>query len=180
MDPETAVLGKKHLITPLSQPLELLSNESHLQTLLHTDERLSIHRVLDLCSQLPGIRDCILARDWEVVARSQRMDSLDPMKAGSQASGLIESIHEVSMKMGLGTVKAITLYSSEGPVSFLRDQDLCLLIRHSDPERGFVPGVREKLQLILAELNKSKVLVPLQALSPKTESIAEMAGHEKF
>ncbi len=179
-DQQTAVLDKKHLITPLSQPLEFLSNESHLQTLLHTDERLSIHRVLDLCSQLPGIRDCILAQSWEVVARSQQLGSLDPMRAGSQASGLIDNIREASTKMGLGTVKAITLYSSEGPISFLRDQDLCFMIRHSDQERGFVPGVREKLQLILSELNKSKILVPPQALPPKTESIAGTTGHDKF
>ncbi len=170
---DTTVLGKRHLITPLSQPQDPLSNESQLQTLLLTDEPLSIHRVLDLCSQLPGIQGCMLARGWEVVASSQRPGSPDPRALGSQAPSLLEAIRAASTQMGLGIVKAVTLFSSDGPVSFLGDQDLCFLIVHGAQERGFIPGVREKLQMVLAELLKSRLLLPPQAATSKLESIRE-------
>jgi hypothetical protein len=51
-------------------------------------------------------------------------------------------------------VPAVTIHAEKGPITFFHQDDLCLLVMHKD--RGFVPGVREKLQKVvehLAQLN---------------------------
>lgn len=164
---DPAVLGKQHLITPFSQTSERLSNEHQLQALLLTEEPLSIHHVVDLCCQLPGIRTCLLVRGEEVIATSHLPGNLDPMPLSSQTRLLLESVRRTSIQMGLGMVKALTLFASCGPVSCLQDQDLCFLVLHEDQERGFIPGVREKMQAVLEELHKSRLFVPTDVLASK-------------
>ena len=48
---------------------------------------------------------------------------------------------------------------AEGPITFFHQDNLCLLVMHKD--RGFVPGVREKLQKVVEHLAQGDpALVP--------------------
>jgi hypothetical protein len=69
---------------------------------------------------------------------------------------MLAQIRESSSKMGLGAVPAITLHAEQGVLSFLYHGELCLLVLHAD--RGFVPGVRERLQEMLGYLSNAKAL----------------------
>jgi len=60
-----------------------------------------------------------------------------------------------SAKMGIGAVPAVTVHSEKGPITFFHQDDICLLVLHKD--RGFIPGVREKLQGVVDELAKAKL-----------------------
>jgi hypothetical protein len=50
----------------------------------------------------------------------------------------------------------VTLHAEQGALSFLHNGELCLLILHAD--RGFLPGVRERLQEMLGHLSQAKAL----------------------
>jgi hypothetical protein len=71
---------------------------------------------------------------------------------------MLSQIRESSSQMGLGSVPAVTLHADQGIVSFLHDGELCLLVLHAD--RGFVPGVRERLQEMLGLLVKARTALP--------------------
>ena len=69
---------------------------------------------------------------------------------------MLTQIRDSSEKMGLGAVPAITLHADQGVLSFLHQGKLCLLVLHAD--RGFIPGVRERLQEMLCHLSAAKSL----------------------
>jgi hypothetical protein len=69
---------------------------------------------------------------------------------------MLSQIRESSEGLGLGTVPTVTLHADQGTLSFLHNGELCLLVLHAD--RGFVPGVRERLQEMLCHLNSAKAL----------------------
>ena len=55
-----------------------------------------------------------------------------------------------TIESGIGTLQAFTIYTDGSPCSFLMHEDICLAVRHSG--RGFMPGVREKLEIVVREL----------------------------
>jgi hypothetical protein len=60
--------------------------------------------------------------------------------------------------MGIGTVPAVTLHTEKGVISFFHREDLTMLVFHKD--RGFIPGVREKMAAVLGELTKARLTLP--------------------
>jgi hypothetical protein len=79
---------------------------------------------------------------------------LDLQTLSGQAMTMLAQIRESSSNMGLGAVPAITLHAEQGALSFLHNGELCLLVLHAD--RGFVPGVRERLQEMLGHLSDAR------------------------
>ena len=55
-------------------------------------------------------------------------------------------------ELKLGGLEAFTLYTDHGLLSFFMHGDICLSVRHVG--RGFLPGVREKLNIVTKELAK--------------------------
>ena len=55
-------------------------------------------------------------------------------------------------EINLGALHALTLHTERGLVSFFMHDHVCLSVRHSG--RGFLPGVREKLEVVTRELAK--------------------------
>ena len=50
----------------------------------------------------------------------------------------------------MGTLQAFTFHTDNSPCSFFMHEDICLAVRHTN--RGFMPGVREKLEIVVREL----------------------------
>jgi hypothetical protein len=137
-------------------PEEQIEDPSALQELFMTEEKLTLDRVIGLAGQLPGIRACVLAYGDQVVCASHPTTGLDLQTLSGQAMTMLSQIREASDKMGLGAVPAVTLHAEQGALSFIHKGELCLLVMHAD--RGFVPGVRERLQEILGHLSYAKAL----------------------
>jgi predicted regulator of Ras-like GTPase activity (Roadblock/LC7/MglB family) len=137
-------------------PEEQIEDPSALQELFMTEEKLTLDRVIGLAGQLPGIRACVLAYGDQVVCASYPTTGLDLQTLSGQAMTMLSQIREASDKMGLGAVPAVTLHAEQGALSFVHKGELCLLVMHAD--RGFVPGVRERLQEILGHLSNAKAL----------------------
>ncbi len=137
-------------------PTDQLADASALQALFMTEEKLTLERVIGLAGQLPGLKACVLAHGDQVVCASNNPAGIDQRALSSQAMTMLSQIRDSSAKMGLGSVPAITLHAEEGILSFLYQGELCLLVLHAD--RGFVPGVRERLQEMLGHLSSAKAL----------------------
>ena len=147
-----------HSLKPLWKldPLDQLSDPSALQALFMTEEKLTMDRVIAMAGQLPGLRACILAHGDQVVCASNTPPGIDLQTLSGQAMTMLAQIRESSSKMGLGNVPGVTLHAEQGALSFLHNNELCLLVLHAD--RGFLPGVRERLQEMLGHLSHAEAL----------------------
>jgi len=125
--------------------------ESRLQQVLHAEEELPVSRLLDLAGALPGLQGCALVRGAEVVRSAGVPAGLDVPSLAVGARDLLEGLGKPS---GLHFKPAITLYAESGPVSLLHAGDLRLLVVHR--ERGFLPGIREKLEALLEALSGAR------------------------
>lgn len=132
-----------------------IPDPNRLQQLFMTEEDLSVRRVVELCGTLPGIASCILANGPGVITSTNVPASVDFVALSGNALEMLDGMRNSAAKMGLGSIPAVTIHSEKGPVSFINRGSLSLLVLHKD--RAFVPGVREKLQEVLAELAKANL-----------------------
>lgn len=151
---ESAVLVETVHVSQKDVPPEIAEQDS-LQAIFHTEEQLSVDRVLELCGNLPGIHSCVLSHGSSVIAAHNTPDSVDIVSLSAHALEMLKAMRASSAKMGIGAVPAVTVHSEKGPITFFHQDDLCLLVLHKD--RAFVPGVREKLQFVMDELAKAKL-----------------------
>lgn len=139
-------------------PKDELADTAALQALFMTDEKLTLEKVLSKAGELPGLDACVLAHGDQVICASKPASGIDLRNLSGQAMTMLSQIRESSAKMGLGSVPAVTLHADQGVLSFLHKGELCLLVLHAD--RGFVPGVRERLQEMLGHLSEARPALP--------------------
>lgn len=160
--PETASdPGSKALaVEPLWKldPQDRLADPSALQALFMTEEKLTLERVISKAGELPGLKACVLAHGDRVLCTSNASTGIDLRTLSGQAMTMLAQIRESSAGMGLGAVPAVTLHAEQGALSFLHNGELCLLVLHTD--RGFIPGVRERLQEMMCHLSEAKPALP--------------------
>jgi len=159
---ETTFLTLKPL-TPEPQPSNAaveseLPDQHALQTLFMTDENLSTGRIVELCGGLPGIQSCVLTSENQVVASHNIPEGLDIVSLSSNATAMLRAMHDASAGMGIGEIPAVTLHTARGPLSIFQKEHLAMLVFHGD--RGFVPGVREKMTAALTELTSAPLALP--------------------
>lgn len=159
---ETTFLTLKPL-TP-EPPQSVAAQESEipdqhaLQALFMTDENLNTGRVVELCGGLPGIQSCVLTSGNQVVASHNTPEGVDIVSLSSNAAAMLQAMHDASAGMGIGEIPAVTLHTARGPLSIFQKEHLAMLVFHGD--RGFVPGVREKMTAALAELTRAPLALP--------------------
>lgn len=129
--------------------IEIVDQDA-LQAVFMTEEMLSVDRVVELCGALPGIKSCILAHGAAVLASHNVPESIDLVSLSAHALEMLAAMRQSAARMGIGAVPAVTIHADKGPITFFHQADLCLLVMHKD--RGFVPGVREKLQKVVEHL----------------------------
>jgi len=147
-------------IVPRIQGSDEVVEQENLQALFLTEEKLSIQRVVQLCGELPGIKSCLLTHDNSVVSSHNVPDGVDIVSLSGNASAMLHAMREASSGMGLGTIPALTLHSDKGPLTIFHQENLSLFVFHGD--RGFIPGVREKMTAALNGLS------PIQPCLPST------------
>jgi hypothetical protein len=135
-----------------------IPDQHALQALFMTDENLSTGRVVELCGGLPGIQSCVLTSENQVVASHNIPEGLDIVSLSSNAAAMLRAMHDASAGMGIGEIPAVTLHTARGPLSIFQKEHLAMLVFHGD--RGFVPGVREKMTSALTELTRAPLALP--------------------
>jgi predicted regulator of Ras-like GTPase activity (Roadblock/LC7/MglB family) len=157
-----AVLEHMPKVEP--KPAAEIPDQDSLQSIFMTEEFLSVNRVVELCGGLPGIKSCVLAHGAAVVASHNVPESIDLVSLSAHALEMLAAMRQSAAQMGIGAVPAVTIHSEKGPITFFHQNDLCLLVLHKD--RGFVPGVREKLQQIVENLSNANLALPANASRP--------------
>jgi predicted regulator of Ras-like GTPase activity (Roadblock/LC7/MglB family) len=166
---ESAETAAKEIVAPASQPEAVLIKTEHLpkfepkraveifdqdalQAVFMTEEILSVERVVELCGGLPGIKSCVLAHGAAVLASHNVPESIDLVSLSAHALEMLAAMRQSAARMGVGAVPAVTIHAEKGPITFFHQDELCLLVLHKD--RGFIPGVREKLQKVVEHLSQ--------------------------
>ena len=129
-----------------------------------TEEFLSVERVVELSGGLPGIKSCVLRMDRRCSLLTMCLESIDLVSLSAHALEMARGDRQSAARMGVGAVPAVTIHSEKGPITFFHQDDLCLLVLHKD--RGFVPGVREKLQEVVECLSETNLILPVAASRP--------------
>lgn len=149
--------------SPVGRSVEI-PDQDGLQSVFMTEEILSVERVLELSGGLPGIKSCILSHGSTVLASHNVPDTIDLVSLSANAVEMLKAMRQSVAKMGVGAIPAVTIHSEKGPITFFHQEDLCLLVLHKD--RGFVPGVREKLQMVVTELARTNLALPVSPVKP--------------
>ena len=152
------------LILETENPSTDLPDQDNLQSLFLTDEKLTVRRVVELCGDLPGIRSCVLTCEDSVIASHNVPENLDLVAMSSTASKMLQAMQDSSSQLGIGAIPALTLHTERGPLSIVQNNRLTMLVIHAD--RGFIPGVREKLTAALGELSHAPLALPSAAPLP--------------
>lgn len=163
---DAVLIETEHVPGPRAR--QEIPRQDALQAIFMTEEFLGVERVIELCGGLPGIKSCVLSHGSAVLASHNVPDTIDLVSLSAHAMEMLGAMRETSAKMGIGEVPAVTVHSDKGPITFFNREDVCLLVLHKD--RGFVPGVREKLQLVVEELTQANLPLPV---SPARKALQE-------
>lgn len=151
--PETPVVEAKQLEpAPTTQtvPVPMKGKDSELQVLFMTEDELDAKAIVRFVSQMPGIDGCTVMFGDGLRLAGNFPDESQSEGFSAMAPPFFKRAKNFAIETGLGTLQSFTLHTDGGPCSFLMHDDICLAVRHSN--RGFMPGVREKLDIVVREL----------------------------
>ena len=133
-----------------SVPVPAKGKDSELQVLFMTEDELDAKSIVRLVSLMPGINGCaVMFGDGLRLAGNFPSES-QTEGFSAMAPPFFKRAKNFAVESELGRLHAFTLYTDNSPCSFLMHDDICLAVRHSN--RGFMPGVREKLDIVVREL----------------------------
>ena len=128
---------------------QLKGRDSALQTLFMTEEELDARAVVRLVCSLPGVTGCaVMFADGLRLAGNFPEGDAEGFSA--MAPPFYKRTQNFVSELKLGGLKTFTVYTEKDLLSFFMHDDICLSVRHSG--RGFLPGVREKLETVTREL----------------------------
>jgi len=120
--------------------------QSALRALFMVDGQLDAAAVVQHCSELIGIVECVAVSASGSLRASSAVG--DPLL--ENAPTLAENVRALAAALGVESAGPLTVRSPQGLVSFFAAGDACLGVLHGD--EGFQPGVQERLLLVAAEL----------------------------
>ncbi len=141
---------------PKPAPAQAISasatDQSVLQAILMTEEDLDLEKIAGLVSALPGLEGCIASSgERSATGGDIKLSSADIRAIGFQLSDSAEKILE---PLALGKVKSQTLHCEGALFTFFVRRHVCLCVFHRGG-RGFLPGVREKLDAVAGQMARS-------------------------
>lgn len=121
-----------------------------LQAIFMTEEPLDLVTTLKKVAELPGLQSCVLTTTEGQKLAGDLGDPNQEKLVSTLLPDLFQRTHSVLSELRTGALEAITIYTDARQFSaFVRGQ-LCLSVVHD--KRPFKPGVREKIQVVLNEL----------------------------
>ncbi len=137
--PEPVATAAAPVIAPLK------GRDSELQTLFMTEDEIDAKVVVRLVSQLPGVSGCaVMFADGLRLAGN--FPEGDPEGFSAMTPPFYKRTQNFVSELKLGGLKAFTVYTEKDLLSFFMHDDICVSVRHAG--RGFLPGVREKLEIV--------------------------------
>ncbi len=153
--PEAALVpapeAKPEAVAPATSPMiaPVKGRDSELQTLFMTEEEIDAKVVVRLVSQMPGISGCaVMFADGLRLAGNFPEGDAEGFSA--MAPPFYKRTQNFVSELKVGGLKAFTVHTEKDLLSFFMHDDICVSVRHSG--RGFLPGVREKLEIVTREV----------------------------
>ena len=123
--------------------------DSELQAVFMTEDELDAKAIVRHVCLLPGITGCaVMFADGLRLAGN--FPDGDAEGFSAMAPPFFKRTGNFANEALLGRLQAVTLHTDKALVSFFMYDDICLSVRHTG--RGFLPGVREKLGIVVREL----------------------------
>jgi hypothetical protein len=133
-------------------PLERIEQEP-LQAIFMTDEMLDLPRISELSANLPGVTGCLIVAGETMAQGGERPAGLDAPTLRELSAQLISTADAVGDR--LPAERTFTLYGGNRALSIFARDALCLCVVHG--VRGFLPGVRERLNAVADTLARGAV-----------------------
>jgi hypothetical protein len=121
-----------------------------LHALFMSDQDLTPHEIVDLCSQLPGIRSSLAIIAGNVISSGHGSGSEEVRHFTANAARSHESLTSLAESMNISGDGSFTLRSGTSVRTFFIERGVCLAVLHETP--AFAPGVRDKLILTARSL----------------------------
>jgi predicted regulator of Ras-like GTPase activity (Roadblock/LC7/MglB family) len=137
------------------QKIEQLSGQAaassdKLQAIFMTDEPLDLVATLKKVAELPGLQSCALTTIEGQKLAGGLGDPNQEKLVSALLPDLFQRTRSVFDELRTGPLEAITIYAGAHQFSAFVRGKLCLTVVHDN--RPFKPGVREKIQVVLNEL----------------------------
>ena len=135
--------------TPVLRDRPVATPDSALQTLFMTEDELDAKMIVKLVSQLPGLNGCTVMFEDGLRLAGNFPDG-DTEGFSAMAAPFYKRAARFVSELELGQLHAFTLYTGTELLSFFMHDSICVSVRHTG--RGFLPGVRDKLEIVTREL----------------------------
>jgi len=123
---------------------------ARLQAVFMTDEPLDLAKTIDKIVELPGLQSCFLTTTDGLKLAGKVGDPDEEKVISSVLPDLFQRTYSRLEELNTGPLEGLTLYCGSKQISTFVHKNLCLTVVHRD--RPFKPGVREKIQVVLQEL----------------------------
>jgi len=141
---------QKSVIEPPASGTDAAAAAARLQAIFMTDEPLDLTRTIDKIAELPGLQACVLTTTDGLKLAGNIGDPDQEKVISSVFPEVFQRTCSGLEKLGSGPLEGLTLYCGSKQFSSFVRENLCLTIVHGD--RPFKPGVREKIQTVLQEI----------------------------
>lgn len=125
------------------------ADEGVLQALFMTEDEMDAKGLVKLVCQMPGVNGCAVMFEDGLRLAGNFPDG-DTEGFSAMAPPFYKKAARFVSELELGSLLTFTLHTDNGLLSFFMHDNICLSVRHTG--RGFVPGVREKLEIVTREL----------------------------
>ena len=134
-------------------------HDSALQILFMTEEELDAKTIVKLVCQLPSVTGCAVMFEDGLRLAGNFPDG-DTQGFSAMAAPFFKRASRFVSELELGSLQTFTLHTENGLLSFFMHDNICVGVRHTG--RGFMPSVREKLEVVTRELARMYATAKLQ------------------
>lgn len=121
-----------------------------LRALLGVSENLTVGRVVELISQLPGIAACSCVNGSSTVSHGGSSQTAQDFQR--QAAELARSIHALAPLIGISGAETFSINTNERLMTFAFHPPIALGVLHEDND--LAAGLRDKITLVSRELSR--------------------------
>ena len=126
-------------------------DQAVLQSIFMTEDDLGLDKIAGLICALPGLEGCVAACGEKVAVSGEIPKDFRSGDVHRISSELFHSAAEYSSRLGLGKLRSGTLQCDGLLASFFVREHVALCVFHRGC-RGFLPGVREKLDAVAGQM----------------------------